>query len=166
MFTLIPLGLFNFIWKAVYNATRSRQHLHTFLRFFFPFFFQAFKGNTGNHNISRCSTIFPCMSKFVVLYPYLSLLSRHTYSKLLLMIKFNCWLITVAHMLLFTFYVVYIVIICIVFLALRDFSRRRFIRHCFIIVIIIDAHNRLYLKSKKPMIATQIHNNLPWSWPI
>ena len=48
-------------------------------------------------------TIFPCMSKVVELYPYLSLLSRHTYSKLLLMIKFNCCLITVAHMLLFRF---------------------------------------------------------------
>ena len=35
-------------------------------------------------------TIFPCMSKVVELYPYFSLLSRHTYSKLLLMIKFNC----------------------------------------------------------------------------
>ena len=33
----------------------------------------------------------------------LYLLSRHTYSKLLLMIKFICWLITVGHMLLFTF---------------------------------------------------------------
>ena len=43
------------------------------------------------------------------------------------MIKFNCLLITVAHMLLFTFYVVYIVIVCIVFLALRDFGGRRFI---------------------------------------
>ena len=30
-------------------------------------------------------------------------------------------------MLLFTFYVVYIVIVCIVFLALRDFGGRRFI---------------------------------------
>ena len=35
-------------------------------------------------------TILPCMSKIVELYANLSLLSRHTYSKLFLMIKFSC----------------------------------------------------------------------------
>ena len=51
------------------------------------------------------------------------------------MIKFNCWLITVAHMLLFTFYVVYIVIVCIVFLALRDFGGRCFISTVLLLLI-------------------------------
>ena len=84
-------------------------------------------------------TIFPCMSKVVELYPYLSLLSRHTYSKLVLMIKFNCWLITVAHMLLFAFYVVYIVIVCIVFLALRDFGGRHFISTVLLLLLLLFA---------------------------
>ena len=53
------------------------------------------------------------------------------------MIKFNCWLITVAHMLLFTFYVVYIVIVCIVFLALRDFGGRRFISTVLLLLLLL-----------------------------
>ena len=54
------------------------------------------------------------------------------------MIKSNCWLITVAHMLLFTFYVVYIVIVCIVFLALRDFGGRRFISTVLLLLLLPD----------------------------
>ena len=64
-------------------------------------------------------TIFPYILKLVEQYPNLSLLSRYTYSKLLLMIKFNCCYLGLM--------LVYIVIVWIVFLVLRDFGGRRFI---------------------------------------
>ena len=82
-------------------------------------------------------TVFPCMSKVVELYPYLSLLSRHTYLKLLLMIKFNCWLITFAHMLLFRFNVsVHCNCSYCVFSAQRLWLKALY-KHRFIIIIVV-----------------------------
>ena len=46
-------------------------------------------------------------------------------------------------MLLFTFYVVYIVIVCCVFLALRDVGGRRFISTVFSLLL-LKAHLKLF----------------------